>query len=576
MKDNSIIPYIEILKKIHKKNNKNLKIKVYSLYNFNSQILQNYIDYFLQQHKINVSFLGSEYDQIEQEILSPNFSQKVKKSRFLIIGSDINKKIFFNIDLVDDYLQNLKNNLTQSLLKTKSLKNFDIIFFNCTMLLTSCFSSNRNFEKIQEKIQKFNNYLTDQSKKNKNLVLVDIDRLTRLVGINNFYDDANFYLSKTPYAEISNISISREISKKIVAECRARKKCLVLDLDNTIWGGVLGEEGINGIDLGKTFYGECFRNFQRYLKILQQKGIILAICSKNNLKDVKECFSKNDEMILKLDDFSSFQINWEEKFVNINKIAKELNLGKDSIVFFDDSNFEREQMKKFNPEIITLDVPKNPENFIEVIENSFSFYQNKETEDDKKKKYQYDLMRKANNAKINSKNIEDFLKNLSMKLEISSIKNSNFDRSVQLTNKTNQFNLTTKRFSNSQMKNYLKSKNQLSLVARLKDKFGDHGITALIMSKKKSEDLWTIDNFLLSCRIFGRGIENIFLHELLKKLKLKKVKNIEGKFIKSEKNSMCKNFYLNNKFKKKNGDFIFDLKNLGKIKKNYINVKYIK
>ena len=163
-----------------------------------------------------------------------------------------------------------------------------------------------------------------------------------------------------------------------------------------------------------------------------------------------------------------------------------------------------------------------------------------------------------------------------MKLELSPIKNSNFDRSVQLTSKTNQFNLTTKRFSSLQLKNYIKSKNQLSLVARLKDKFGDHGITALVMTRKKSNNLWTIDNFLLSCRIFGRGVENVFLYELLKKLKLKNIKNIEGKFVKSQKNSMCKKFYLNNGFIKKNGVYLYNLKNLPKFKNNFINLKYIK
>ena len=576
MKNLNIIPYFEVLEKINKKKNIKSKLHIYSLYNFNPLVLENYIKYFLEQQKINVSFSKNEYDQLDQEILSTKFTKRIRNHRFLIIGSDINKKIFFNLNLVDQYFENLKNNLKQILFKTKKLKNFNLFFFNCPMLLASYYTSKSDFTKMQKKIQNFNFFLEKQSKKNKHLILVDIDNLSKLVGINNFYDQENYYVSKIPYTEVANNYISQEISKIITAECNARKKCLIVDLDNTLWGGVLGEEGIDGIDLGKTFRGECFKNFQKNLKILQKRGVLLAICSKNNLKDVQECFKKNDEMILKFSDFSSFQINWEEKFNNANKIARELNIGKDSIVFFDDSQFEREQMKKFNPEIKTLEVPKNPENFIRTVENSFYFYQNKDTSEDKKKKYQYELMRKANNAKINSKNIGEFLKNLSMKLEVSPIKNSNFDRSVQLTNKTNQFNLTTKRFSSLQLKNYIKSKNQLSLVARLKDKFGDHGITALVMTRKKSNNLWTIDNFLLSCRIFGRGVENIFLYELLKKLKLKNIKNIEGKFVKSQKNLMCKNFYTNNRFKKKNGVYLFDLKNLPKFKNNFISVKYIK
>ena len=567
---------MEVLEKIDKKKSKKKKLKIFSLYNFNSIVLENYIRYFLKEQNIDVNFSQNAYDQIDQEILSKKFHKKIKDYRFLIIGSDINKKIFFDLSLIDIYLTQLKNNLKQALFKTNKLKNFNIIFFNVSTVLTSFYTSKSDFFKIQKKIQNFNFYLEKTAKKNKNLILLDIDNLTKLVGIDNFYDQSNYYLSKIPFTEVANNYISREIAKIITAELKIRKKCLVVDLDNTLWGGVLGEEGIEGVDIGKTFKGECFKNFQKYLKILQQRGVILAISSKNNLKDVQECFKKNEEMILKFNDFSSFQINWEEKFNNLNKIARELNIGKDSIVFFDDSEFEREQMKKFNPQIKTLDVPKDPENFIQTIENSFLFYQNQDTLEDKKKKYQYDLIRKVNNAKINAKNIDGFLKNLSMKLEISYITSTNFDRSVQLTNKTNQFNLTTRRFSSSQLKNYIKSKNQLSLVGRLKDKFGDHGITALVMTSKKNKFSWKIDNFLISCRIFGRGVENIFLFELLKKLKLKKIKNVEGKFIQSQKNSLCKDFYTKNKFKKKGGTYFFDLKSLTTFKNSFIKVKYKK
>lgn len=571
----NITPYYKVLEKLENASKFDQKIQIYSLYNFNPLVLENYVKYFLQKKKINAKFVKSDYNQIEQEIFSPQFIKKANKSRFIIIGSDINKKIFFNYNLINQYIENLKNNLKEMLSRINKLDNISIIFFNSSLLLSSYYLSRNDFEKIQKKIKDFNQFLIKSSLKNTNLIILDIDKLNSFVGNKNFYDDSNYYLSKIPYSETANNYVSFEITKIINAELNIRKKCLIVDLDNTLWGGVLGEEGLHGIDLGKTFQGECYRNFQKYLKILQKRGVILTICSKNNLSDVKDCFKKNPEMFLKFSDFSSFQINWDEKYLNANKIAKELNIGKDSIVFFDDSEFEREQMKKFNPTINTLDFPKDPKDFIQTIENSLSFYQNKQTIEDKKKKSQYEMMGKVNHARVKAKSIDEFLKSLSMKLELSKVNKFNFDRSVQLTNKTNQFNLTTKRFTSTQLRNYLNSKNQLSMIANLKDKYGDNGLTALVMCKKKNNSTWIIDNFLLSCRIFGRGIENILLIELLKKLKQKNVKTIEGRFVQSDKNSMCKNFYTNNSFKKKNGAFLFEIKNLKNLKNHYVKIKYL-
>tara|TARA_B100000767_G_scaffold52746_1_gene48259 strand:- start:20874 stop:22604 length:1731 start_codon:yes stop_codon:yes gene_type:complete len=576
MNEINVTPYHKVFEKLKKNSKLNKKIQIYSLYNFNPLVLENFTQFFLSKKKINVKFIKSDYDQIDQEIFSSQFIKKAKNSRFLLIGSDINIKLFYSYNLINQYLENLKNNIREVLLRTNKIDNINIIFFNVSLLISSYYTSKKNFDKIQKKIKKFNEFLINLSLKNKNLIILDIDKIKTFIGSKNFYDVSNYYLSKTPYSEITNNYISFELTKIINAELNIRKKCLIVDLDNTLWGGVLGEEGVNGIDLGKTLNGENYKNFQKYLKVLQDRGVILAICSKNNLSDVKECFKNNPEMFLRLTDFSSFQINWDEKYLNANKIAKELNIGKDSIVFFDDSEFEREQMKKFNPSINTLDFPKDPKNFIQAVENSLYFYQNKETTEDKRKKSQYKMMGKVNRARVNAKNIDDFLKNLSMKLEISKINKFNFDRSVQLINKTNQFNLTTKRYSSAQLRNYLNSKNQLSLIAKVKDKYGDNGFTALVMCRKKNNSTWIIDNLLLSCRIFGRGIENILLIEVLKNLKQQNVKSVEGKFVQSDKNLMCKDFYTNNKFMKKSGFFLFDIKNLKELKNSYVKVKYLK
>ena len=341
-------------------------------------------------------------------------------------------------------------------------------------------------------------------------------------------------------------------------------------MDNTLWGGILGEDGIKNIKLSNDYVGEFFISFQKYIKTLSNNGIILALCSKNNLKDVEECFKERKDLFLKFKDFSFKKINWEPKYKNINEISKEMNIGKDSIVFFDDSKFERDQMKKFNPEINVIEVPDDPHNYINALEDSAYFYSNKDlTSEDLKKKKQYEMIGKAKSLKDNfsDDDIDEYLKNLKMKIFLSNVNNKNFDRSVQMLNKINQFNLTTKRYSASEFKNYLKNNKNYTLVLRVIDKFGDHGNVGLVTCIIKGKNL-IIDNFVLSCRILGRKIENLVLREIETFAKQKKIEKIIGVYKKSMKNSQCKDFYIkNNLEKEKKNKFLFN------IKKNKINFK---
>ena len=339
----------------------------------------------------------------------------------------------------------------------------------------------------------------------------------------------------------------------------------------------MGEDGIQGIKISNSYEGEKYSKFQRYVKHLSDTGIILAIASKNNLSDVKKCFNKNKNLILKWNDFSSTRINWKPKYQNINEIATELNIGKDSIVFFDDSKFERDQMKKFNPTISVISVPENVDNFISSIENTGFFYSNAElTKEDLKKKLQYNLAKKANSLKFKfkSNDTENYLKSLKMKLYISKIQNNNFSRCVQMLNKTNQFNFTTTRYTDTTFKNYLKNNKVLSFVLRLKDKFGDHGITGLITIRILKKEC-IIDNFLLSCRILGRNVEEIAITSIMIKLKKMKINKLVGIYKKTQKNTQCSDFYEKLNFKKiTKENFNFDL-NKSKISlKKTMEIKY--
>lgn len=565
-----MLEYYKVLKKIEetKKISNFKKIKIKLICNYNPLFLENYLNYFLLEKNIYAKIWDTEYDQIDQKIIT---SLKSIDADYLIVGEDVNARNNFYNKNFDGYLAQLLTRIDNlKVIKDKN-PNLQIIYFNLTQKNDFY---NDLYKVINKKIFNFNEKI-EKKFLNAHIQIFDIQSLSNYIGLNNFYDDHKNYLAKTLYSESAVNLIAKELAKQIYATQKVRKKCLVIDLDNTLWGGVLGDIGPHSIKLGNSYEGEKFTKFQKYIKDLSDKGIILAIASKNNLEDVKECFNKNKNMILRLDDFTSYRINWAEKYHNINEIASELNIGKESIVFFDDSKFERDQMKKMSPEINVIEVPDDPSNFIESIDDTAFFKSCKTLNEDLNKKKQYQIISKFNNIKAKFKNTNFFLKSLKMKLSISRINKGNFDRCVQMSNKTNQFNLTNLRFTETSLKNYLKKNNTVSLVGNLKDKFGDHGITCMAIARK-SNDKYIIDSFLLSCRIFGRKVENALLMELINKIK-NKTTRIEGIFNKSKKNKEFERFFVDNNFIRKTKKvFEQKIKNFNYKKNKILKINYEK
>jgi len=538
-----MVEYIEVLQELKKKKKK--KINVVFLSNFNNIILNNYINYFFKAKTIyEVQFLKSQFDQIQQQLFNKKTLSKIKKNDFIILGIDTNINLSFNENKTNYFLKNFKNYCNFII---NEFQNKKILIFNLSYTESYSLLSKNKRIIFKKKINTFNNYLEKLEKKYVNIDIIDIYNIFSKIGLDNSLNKIDINLFKIPYTEKGNELISKEVFNKIKSTFEIRKKCLVIDLDNTLWGGILGETGYNNIDLGKTLSGEAFKKFQLYLKLLSNDGVILAISSKNNIEDVKECFKKNNEMAVSLKDFSSIKVNWDEKYLNVNKIAKELNISKDSIVFFDDSKIERDKMKKFNPEVNTICVSNNPKYFISDINNSGYFNHNFITKEDKNKKYQYNILSKAKELKNRSNDIIYFYKKLNMKLNIEKVSNKTFERAVQIINKTNQFNLTSIRFDNNGFKKFLKEKNNFAYIAKLTDIYGDHGFTALVVISS-IKDCWKIDNFLLSCRILGRRVEEELLQQII--LIAKK-----------------------NKFSKKGNDFYINTKSF-KYTNKYITSKY--
>ena len=324
---------------------------------------------------------------------------------------------------------------------------------------------------------------------------------------------------------------------------------MVLDLDNTLWGGVLGEDGIEGIKLGDDYPGKAFRYFQEALLELSKSGVILTVCSKNNEEDVLEAWEKNPFMVLKKDNFATWRINWSDKATNIKEMAEELNIGLDSFVFVDDNPTERELINQVLPMVEVPEVPAQPYElppfFKSMVEKYFRVYS--VTSEDKKKTEQYKANAQRAQAQKGFVDFDDFLKSLDIQITIEAANEFNIPRIAQMTQKTNQFNLTTKRYTDADVRTFLQNGWKIWCIS-VTDKFGDNGITGCMMVKpipdpSSEEGSLDVDTFLLSCRILGKGIEIAFTKRILLELLNQGITELKASYIPTAKNAQVKDFY---------------------------------
>lgn len=401
-------------------------------------------------------------------------------------------------------------------------------------------------------IGKLNNTLRRALNSFDSAFYVDIAGCLSRVGSNNFYDLRNWEILRCPYSKDGFLEIAREFSKYIMSVFGRTKKCLVLDCDNTLWGGIIGEDGLSGIALGNTFPGSAFVDFQKEILSLYRRGVILAVCSKNNFSDVEEVFRDHPEMILKTEHITSWEVNWENKATNIVKIAKTVNIGLDSIVFMDDSEFETELVREKLPEVRTILVPKDkPFQYRWILSALGAFDNTISTNEDKlrTKFYSQDRIRKKMLSA--DMDLDGYCLSLETELTIGSVNEENLPRISQQTQKTNQFNLTTYRYSEADIRQLITKFSADIYWVSAKDKFGDMGIIGTCILKYEDKNAY-IDTFLLSCRALGRRIEDKFLEEICYLAHRKGVKTIIGDYIPTPKNQQVKTFYKRNGFTRDN------------------------
>lgn len=381
-------------------------------------------------------------------------------------------------------------------------------------------------------------------KDNSNCFIYDMKDSVTDIGRKNFYSEKMWYMGSMPFSKEGIQRIVNDIECLMTRYYTVAKKILVLDLDNTLWGGVIGEDGIDGIELSDHKQGQRFYDFQRQILEMKNRGVLLTINSKNNPEDVKRVFEEHPYMLLKWDDFAAKKINWQTKAQNIKELEQELNITEGSFVFVDDNPMEREIITGECPEVTVLDFPEDTTQLVAFAENFYMnlFKQSRVLDEDIKKTELYLAEEKRKTEMSDALNLDDYISKLEMEADIHLMRKEEQERVVQLCNKTNQFNVTAKRYTEKEISEMCKNPEILIYTVNSRDKYGEAGLISVLIVQK-SGTVAAIDTFLMSCRVMGRKLEDIIAGEVLESLKNHGIETVKAKYICTAKNTPVKELF---------------------------------
>ena len=377
----------------------------------------------------------------------------------------------------------------------------------------------------------------------------DVDQVASRFGRERWLDERMFLASRLAVSQGAFRTYAKGLVRTASAMFRAPRKVLCTDLDNTLWGGVLGEDGPNGIATGHAFPGNCYLAYQRYLKELSARGVLLAVTSKNNVADVAEAFQvRAADLGMSLDDFVGQKIGWNEKADALRELAAELSLGLDSFVFVDDNPVECEAIRQRLPEVAVVEVPvSEPWRLVGMLADEWFFDAVSVTSDDRVRSQEYRAQAQRAALSETAGSREEFLGSLEIVCTFLSAAEAPLDRSVQLLAKTNQFNLTTRRYSATEVMKFVEDSLSQAVAVRVRDRFGDAGVVGLALTRQHGDECW-IDDLLLSCRVIGRGIETAILAHLARGAAARGARWLVGEYIETKKNAPCRDFYPDHGF----------------------------
>lgn len=387
----------------------------------------------------------------------------------------------------------------------------------------------------------------EMSRLSTRVVVVDWDWHTRGTGSAAYSDDRLWYLARMRLNPAGLAALADLVVLHVAAHRGMAKKVLVLDLDNTLWGGVVGEAGLSGLALGEDGIGRAFQDFQRELLKLYDSGVLLTVASKNNPEDALEVFDRHAGMILKREHLAAMRINWQDKATNVRAIARELNLGIDSFVFLDDNPVEREWIRQGVPEVVVPELPEDPVHRPGFVRQLPFFARIEVTQADVQRAESYTAQRHRSELQANVSSFDDFLASLEQELVVEAVHPGSVGRAAQMCQRTNQFNLTTRRYTAGDIERILTEAEAELYTLAVRDRFGDSGITGLAILRYEG-DTAEIDTFLLSCRVLGRKVEDAFLAILVDRARENGARYVIGSYEPTVKNVQTAGFYSDRGF----------------------------
>ncbi len=453
--------------------------------------------------------------------------------------ADAGRLIFYGA--IDDLLIPLESRLVNS-------RNNTVVIYS-DRFPDSVIRSSRSLSDWEQLAATFKARLRDLTEKCPSLYFIEIDRFFAEKGYQNCFDARNYYSSRC-HLSLTGLSTCVSVIKQVLERIYSSpRKLLILDCDNTIWGGVVGEVGIEGLKLGQDGVGAAFMDFQYAVNALVRQGVLIALCSKNNQNEVLSVFSAHRSMALKIEDVVAYRINWDEKSTNIVKIAQDLDLGLDSIVFWDDNPLERAKVSELLPKVDVPDLPEDVTQWPELLYSYSPFAKFSVLPEDMKKTQQYRQRGQfIKEMQSEHTDVQSFLKTINLKPSIQSIEKGNIGRASQLILKTNQFNLRCIRHTFNELEILIKEDYVESFLINLTDKFGDHGTVGLVIAVIEKDQAF-LDTFLFSCRVLGRNVESWAINKLVELLLARGCKKLYAEYIPSDRNQMCKSFLIENGFK---------------------------
>jgi FkbH-like protein len=545
------------------------KIRVAILSSFTINGLEESLTVKCAERNIECMTYNSLYNQYNQDILSPTsllyeFSPNLT---FMIIDTrTILSSLFYNPYSIStserrEYIDDRVKELIALVKKFVSMSNSKLVISNFHAPVYSPYGicETKTEYGLRDMILDLNAKLANSLRNEPSVFIFNFDAFVAKYGDINVFDyrqflfgDIKVSLNYIPY-------LAEELMGYIKADLGINRKCIVLDLDNTLWGGIVGEDEFEGIRLSPQPPGTPFIEFQRVILALNERGIILAINSRNNEDEALRVIREHPYMVLREDNFASIKINWNDKISNIKAIAEELNIGLDSLVYLDDDPINREVMSKALPEVMTVDLPEDPALYAQNLMSLNDFNTFSITEEDKKRSRMYIEERRRSQLENSVTNLDDFLSQLGIKIKIRRANKFTIPRISQLVLKTNQFNLTTRRFQEEDILKFCQDKNMWVGCAQTSDKFGDNGITGVfIVQKSPDHSEWSIETFLLSCRVMGRRIEYGIMQYILNEARKEGIEKVRGRYIPTKKNKPCESFLSSSGFKKEGEDWVYN------------------